>query len=117
HRTDEDSVTHHHNFSLGLAYAPRGGGLTRELVMACRRDWRMPEGYNGEGVAGGVAISWVTAGVDVGKVLHVRISGWLPSGKAAPLHIGIISGSRDGFRDLAELWRRYSVNFGLVDER
>jgi hypothetical protein len=55
----------------------------------------------------------VTAGVDVGRVLHVRISRWLGDRRAAPLYIGEVA----GFEDLAQLWSGYNVNFGLVDER
>lgn len=104
-RTAEDEVQTHYNFDLGLPYAPRGGSLSEAAVLACRRDWRMPDRYDGPG--------WVTAGVDVGRVLHVRISTWLPSGKAVPLHLGTV----DSFEELGGLWRRYGVNLGLIDER
>jgi phage terminase large subunit GpA-like protein len=96
-RTDEDSVKAHHNFDLGLPYASRGGSLSEDLVLACRREWAMPTHYNGTG--------WVTAGVDVGKVLHVRISSWSASGHAVPLYIGEIS----DFEELALVWNRYGV--------
>jgi phage terminase large subunit GpA len=104
-RTDEESVQTHYNFDLGLPYAPRGGSLSSDEVLACRRDYAMPPSFDGP--------DWVTAGVDVGRVLHVRISRWLPSGKAVPLYIGEIP----GFEDLAQLWNRFEVNFGLIDER
>jgi hypothetical protein len=98
-------VAAHHNFGLGLPYAPKGGSISRDLVLACRRDYRCPEGYRGE--------QWVTAGVDVGKVLQVRISYWVSNGKAVPLYIG----EEAEFEDLAHLWDRYGVNFGLIDDR
>jgi hypothetical protein len=105
-KADEDSIGAHYNFDLGLPYAPRGGALTRGLVWACRRKYSCPTEYGGR--------DWVTAGVDVGKVLHVRISRWPESsGKAIPLYIGEVP----GFEDLADLWSRYNVNFGLIDER
>lgn len=104
-KTDEDSVTAHYNFDLGLPYAPRGGSLSEALVLACRRDWAMPDHFDGS--------DWVTAGVDVGTLLHVRISGWLPNGKALPLYIGEVH----DFDELHHLWARYSVNFGVIDER
>ncbi len=105
HKTDEDSIAAHYNYDLGLPYSPRGGSLSRDLVLACRRDYVAPESYGGP--------SWVTAGVDVGRVLHVRISRWTEAGHAVALYIGEI----DGFTDLALLWERYAVNFGLIDER
>lgn len=105
HKTDEESTQAHFNFDLGLPYSPKGGRLSRELVLACRRDYTPPPSYAGR--------SWVTAGVDVGKVLHVRITRWLDNGEAAPLHVGEI----DDFTELAQLWRAYNVRFGLIDER
>jgi hypothetical protein len=101
----EDDVQAHYNFDLGLPYSPKGGSLSRDQVLACRRDWSLPDGYGGP--------DWVTAGVDVGSVLHIRISRWLPSGKAVPLWLGEV----DGFTDLSQIWDRYNVNFGLIDER
>jgi len=103
--TSEDELQAHFNFDLGLPYSPRGGSLDRELVYACRRDYEMPDSYDGP--------DWVTAGVDVGKVLHVRISRWLKSAKAVPLYIGEVP----DFEALALLWRRYDVRFGVIDER
>lgn len=104
-RTAQDDVQAHYNFDLGLPYSPKGGSLSRELVYACRRDYALPTEYTGA--------EWVTAGVDVGAVLHVRISRWLPSGRAVPLYIGEIR----SFTELAQLWSRYDVRFGVIDER
>ena len=104
--TDEGSISAHYNFSLGLAYAPRGGSLSRKLVLACRRDYVCPPDYSGR--------DWVSAGVDVGRVLHVRISRWpAETGKAIPLFLGEV----EGFSELASLWDRYGVNCGVIDER
>src|SRR5439155_23307006 len=105
HKSDEDSVSAHYNFDLGLPYSPRGGSLSRELVNACRREWACPDGYAGA--------KWVTAGADVGSVLHVRISTYLDNGKALPMFIGTI----EDFTDLTQLFARYNVNFGVIDER
>jgi len=101
----EEEVAVHYNFDLGLPYAPKGGSLDRELVLACRRGYVTPNGYRGS--------QWVTAGVDVGKELHVRISRWLDSEKAAPLFVGQVG----DFEHLGLLWESYAVNFGLIDER
>jgi hypothetical protein len=46
-------------------------------------------------------------------VLHVRISRWTSRGQAVALFIGEVP----DFTHLAQLWRRYEVRFGLVDER
>jgi hypothetical protein len=103
--TAEDDVTSHYNFDLGEPYAPKGGSLSEELVRACRRDWVCPDRYDGG--------DWVTMGVDVGKVLHVRISEWRSSGNAVPLFLGEVG----EFSDLHRLMERYQVNFCIVDER
>jgi hypothetical protein len=104
HRGAEEDVAAHYNFDLGLPYAPRGGSLDRDRVDACRRNWTMPSSYRGK--------EWVSAGVDVGAVLHVRISVWTDQG-AVPYFLGEIA----DFEHLALLWEAYNVNFGLIDER
>jgi len=104
-QSDESAIQTHHNFDLGLPYAPRGGSLSREAVLACRRGYEPPDSFGGG--------QWVTAGVDVGRVLHVRISRWLSNGKAVPLYLGTVG----GFEDLARLMEAYSVNLAAVDER
>jgi hypothetical protein len=101
----ESEISAHYNFDLGLPYSPRGGSLDRDQVWACRRDWACPTSWNGKG--------WVTAGVDVGAVLHVRITLHNDNGELVPLFIGEI----EDFERLAQLWRGYNVNFGLIDER
>jgi hypothetical protein len=100
----EDEIAAHYNFDLGLPFAPRGGSLDRDRVLACRREWTCPSSYRGS--------QWVTAGVDVGGVLHVRISAWSEQG-AVPLFIGEVP----DFEALELLWNAYNVNFGLIDER
>jgi hypothetical protein len=104
-RTVEDEIAAHYNFDLGLPYAPRGGSLDRATVLSCRRDYTPPDSYRGD--------EWITAGVDVGSLLHVRVSRWLEDGSAAPLFVGEVH----DFSELGLLWDRYNVNFGLVDER
>jgi hypothetical protein len=74
-------------------------------LLACRRGYDCPDRWDGPEV--------VTAGVDVGRVLHVRISRWLSSGKAAPLFLGEVG----DFTELSRLMDRYGVRFCLVDER
>jgi hypothetical protein len=56
---------------------------------------------------------WVTAGVDVGTVLHVRISRWLKTERAVPLFVGEVP----DFTALGLLWRHYDVRLGVIDER
>jgi Phage terminase large subunit (GpA) len=101
--TDEDTLQAHFNFDLGMPYAPKGGSLSEESLLACRRAYTPPDTYLGP--------DWVTAGVDVGRVIHVRISRWLAGGKAAPLYIGEIR----SFEELGHLWERFGVNLGVVD--
>jgi len=101
--SDEDTLQAHYNFDLGEPYSPRGGSLSPDEVRACQRDYQPPDAYSGS--------DWVTAGVDVGKQLHVRISRSMGSGRAAPLYVGTVP----SFEELANLWTRYNVNFGVID--
>lgn len=101
--SDETTLQAHFNFDLGEPYSPKGGQLSEETVRANQRDYQPPDAYTGP--------DWVSAGVDVGKVLHVRISRWMASGLPAPLYVGEVP----SFEELENLWTRYDVNFGLID--
>ncbi len=105
HSTDEYELQSHWNMDLGLPYAPKGGSLSQEAVLACRRNYQPPDAYSGS--------SWVTAGIDVGRLLHVRITRWLEGGRAAPLYIGEIS----TFGELDELMERFSVGLAAIDSQ
>jgi hypothetical protein len=105
HQRDEASMQTHYNFDLGLPYAPRGGSLSREAVLANRRDYTLPSSFSGS--------DRVTAGVDVGRLLHVRISRWLADGRAMALFVATI----DSFEELGRLMDAYSVDVAAVDER
>jgi len=105
HATDEETLQAHYNFDLGLPYAPKGGSLSQEAVLACRRNYQPPDVYNGT--------DWVTAGIDVGRLLHVRISRWLPGGKGAPLKIIEVS----TFAELDNLMEIYNVGFAVIDSQ
>jgi hypothetical protein len=102
---DEDTLSAHYNFDLGLPYAPKGGSLSEETIHACRRNYTPTDVYTGP--------DWVTAGVDIGRVIHVRISRWPAKfgGRAVPAFIGEIR----SFEELAQLWDRFGVNLGVVD--
>lgn len=105
HQSDESSIQAHHNLDMGLPYSPKGGSLSRELVLACQRKYTCPDSYAGS--------EWVTMGADVGAALHVRISRHLENGQLAPLYVGEVP----DFTDLSQLMDRYGVRFCVVDER
>jgi hypothetical protein len=105
HASDEGTLQAHYNFDLGLPYAPKGGSLSQDAVLACRRDYQPPDTYAGR--------DWVTAGIDVGRLLHVRISRWLQGGRAAPLYIGEVSTPAE----LDDLMQRFSVGFACIDSQ
>jgi hypothetical protein len=105
HSTDEETLQAHYNFDLGLPYAPKGGSLSQETVLACRRNYQPPDSYHGT--------NWVTAGIDVGRVLHVRISRWLEGARAAPLYIGEVQ----TFDDLDDLMERFSIGLAAIDSQ
>jgi hypothetical protein len=102
---DEETLQAHYNFDLGLPYAPKGGSLSQEAVLACRRNYQPPDSYHGT--------DWVTAGIDVGRLFHVRISRWLQGGRAAPLKIIEVS----TMGELDNLMELYNVGFAVIDSQ
>lgn len=90
-----------YNFDLGIPRSPKGGKLSRELILACRdMEYDMPV-FSEEPT---------TMGADVGGVINVRISQHTPQGRRA-VFIGIV----DSFEELASLMLRYRVAACCVD--
>jgi phage terminase large subunit GpA-like protein len=99
-RTAPEDVQEFHNSHLGEPFVAEGGQLSHEILNACRRaDYAMPD--TGE---------HATMGVDVGGLLHVRISAWKGEEKIA-LHIGKVG----RFEDLDLLMARYNVDRCVID--
>jgi hypothetical protein len=90
-----------YNFDLGIVRSPKGGKLSRELILACRdMNYELPISSSEP----------CTMGVDVGNVLNVRISQHSESGRRA-VHIGTVS----SFSELGDLMLRYRVVTCCID--
>lgn len=100
---DEDARKETYNQDLGLPYKPRGGGLTREDLDACVREYAM--GRNGRD-------RYTFMGVDVGSLLHVVIRAPLNGRGERPLRY---AGAVAGFNDLTRLVRQFHVRRCVVD--
>ena len=93
-----ESVKTRTTTSTSACYTPRGRSLPRETVLACRRDYTMPEAFSG--------VEFVSAGVDVGAVIARTDLLLVPQrARGAALHRG-----DRGFDELALLWERYGVS-------
>ncbi len=89
-----------HNSLLGEPYTAEGGGLAREGLFACRRDYEMPPSATG-----------CTMGVDVGKWFHVRVSDQPEPGVRRAVFIGRVQTTDE----LDRLMHRYDVQCCVVD--
>lgn len=104
-KADEDPAIEQefYNQGLGEAHVAKGGALDDDLLLACRN----PE-YRDMPSTG----RRCSMGVDVGKVLHVRISARDGERKRA-MYIGTVP----QFEDLDPLMARYDVGCAVIDEK
>jgi len=96
------------NSDMGEAYRPEGSGLSEADLNNCRAQYRMPTSLTATG-------DWayeglVTAGVDVGNQLHVRISYYIDDVRMAAF-IGTVR----EFKDIPPLFERYNVQAAVID--
>lgn len=90
-----------YNAELGQPYTAKGAKIDRSYLDDCIDDYTMPEGCKDPCIAG----------VDVGAVLHVRISQILPDGRERAVYIGAVQ----DLEDLYELTRKYRIVCGVID--
>jgi len=90
------------NSDLGLPYSPPGSALTEEILRTCVRDYQMPQSVGDRAC---------TMGVDVGKLMDVRISDTPAPGVRRAVFIGRVK----SFDALTALMRRYHVRRCVVD--
>lgn len=98
--TNETLKQRFFNSELGLSYASTGAKLTQILLDRCILDYQLPSSSNGP----------CTMGVDVGALLHVRISE-LDGKKRKGVYIGTV---RD-FNQLDTLIKTYAVRTCVID--
>jgi hypothetical protein len=86
------------NGNLGLPYAPEGGKLNDLSLLACCEDYKVEKPMN------------CSMGVDVGRLLHIRVSV-----KDGNLKRAVLIGTRKNFEDLDQLMRQFDVQSCIVD--
>ena len=104
--TDESKRKEAYNQDLGLPYAPRGAGITAQVLDNATRDYGLVQTLP-QDAAGAVM------GVDVGLLLHVvvRAGRDAQTGERRLLHVGAVS----TFEEVEHLIRRYRVRACVVD--
>lgn len=99
---DESKRKEAFNQDLGEPYTPQGGGLTDQVLDACRREYAM-------GVQPGQR---TVMGVDVGRVLHFVIRGPANAAGERPLRL---AGEAGSFDDIGRLMRVHQVGMCVMD--
>lgn len=108
---DPDALKAFFNSVLGLGFEFEGSRLTVELLEAVSRDQPSIDRDGGESYASKV----VTAGVDVGAVLHVTISEIDRDAEDRPIRRCRFVGTARTFEEVADMFRRYRVGVAVVD--
>lgn len=91
-----------YNADLGLAYTAPGAKITEKMLDDCKEDYVMqvPDKH---------AICLI--GIDVGKIIHIRISQLLPDKRMKAVYIGEVREERE----IIELYKLYNVKLGVID--
>ncbi len=90
-----------YNSKLGIPYVAKGNNLTRNMLDNCRQEWLMQSNSDKK----------CSMGVDVGRIIHVRISSLTDNNERKAEYIGIV---RD-FKELSVLIQRYNVRYCVID--
>ena len=98
---NETIMQRFYNGDLGLAYTAKGAKIDDEIILQCAIGELMPTSYSGFSVMG----------IDVGKILHVRINGINENGVRIALYVGIAHDEKD----ILDLWKAYNCRFGIID--
>lgn len=101
-----------YNSKLGIVHAVEGARITDANLDSCIGDFRMKENVSG--------VSFITMGVDVGKMLHYEIVEWSLSGKGSDVNTKALAkvlsvGKVEHFEELDSLMQRYVVSFCVID--
>ena len=89
-----------YNSKLGLPFIPKGSNIAKNILDDCRQEWLMES----------TSKKRCSMGVDVGSVLHVRISSLEGDVRKAE-YIGIVN----DFNELSLLIERYNVRYCVID--
>lgn len=99
---NDTAMQRFYNADLGVAFTASGAKISDAMLDDCREDYvmRPPKGK-------AVCIM----GIDVGKVLHVRISELNRDGRMKALYIG----RADNYEDIEYLYNTFQVRVGVID--
>jgi hypothetical protein len=112
-QVDEFADLEFWNSTLGLTRTATDAKLTLDHLNACRKNYKMYDGYTGQ--------KPITLGCDVGKVLHVVIDEWDVNGRQGndvssySRRKNIWHGELLNFEDLDKFMRDYRVQYAVVD--
>ncbi len=90
-----------YNGDLGLPYIAKGAKIDYMMLDECKQDYLMPK----------MSKNVCVAGVDVGNVLHVKISEVVAEGKLRAVYIGTVN----DYEDIKELYIKYNIRCGCID--
>lgn len=108
---DPNLVQAFYNSVLGLGFEFDGARLTAEHLESVSRDQPEQDRNGGEAFASQV----VTAGVDVGAVLHVTVSVVDRDDEGHPIRAARLVTTCRTFEEVADIFRRYRVDIAVVD--
>ncbi len=100
--SNDSVLARFYNADLGLAFTAKGARIDTLMLDECVRDYGMPDI-----MTSGVSVM----GVDVGKVMHVRINEITANGSMKAVYIGTVKDEQE----VADLYRRYRVRIAVVD--
>jgi hypothetical protein len=103
--SDPTAVQEFYNQALGEPYAPAGGCLSDEILLACVGDYGMPAP---------ATRAPAVMGVDVGTVLHVWVKAPAPDAPDGTTR-ALLVGTVPSFEELDRLMARYDVALCVVD--
>jgi hypothetical protein len=99
--TNDTALQRFYNGDLGLAFTAEGAKISRSMIEQCVGDYRM------EDIEPGACVM----GVDVGKLLHIRVNEVLDDGTLRAVYIG----TGRTYTDIRTVYRQYKVRAGVID--
>lgn len=104
-----------YNSKLGIPHETEGSRITDALIEGATGNYKRLDCITRRG-------AFITMGVDVGKLLHVEITQWSFDANAPTADINLLAHGKvleattvEQFADLADLIRRFSVIYSVID--
>lgn len=100
--SDETILQRFYNGDLGVPYTGSGAKLTYDILDACKKSYIMPQGSQKPCVCG----------IDVGSVMHVKISEILPDNILRTVFIGELPVE---YQEIVDLRKKFNIICGCID--